>query len=207
MPTWQFWLSWIVQALAAIGTIAAVIVALFASRIQRVLFPPKLELVLKSNSVKTGYVLGDRTVGARWFHAQVRNPRRWLGVTKVKIVFLKLEEANPSGQFRPIWQGETIVRWEHPEASPTLADIGHPACCDLCCLVEHDGLQIFPRDGLGRVEPLWREATKIILTLQARGIEADSNLLRVMIGWDGKWSDDEDDMARHLSVLDVSASA
>ena len=46
-------------------------------------------------------------------------------------------------------------------------------------------------------------ACQLIVTLQARGVEVDSNRLRVKISWDGKWSDDADDMARHMVVEEV----
>ena len=46
-------------------------------------------------------------------------------------------------------------------------------------------------------------ACQLIVTLQARGVEADSKPLRVKIAWDGKWSDDADEMARHMVVNEV----
>jgi hypothetical protein len=41
---------------------------------------------------------------------------------------------------------------------------------------------------------------RMIATLQASGIEAESNILRVEISWDGKWSDDMTELKRHLVV-------
>jgi hypothetical protein len=38
------------------------------------------------------------------------------------------------------------------------------------------------------------------LTLQARGVEAESNVLRVQVFWDGEWSDNKDEMRRHFVV-------
>jgi hypothetical protein len=44
---------------------------------------------------------------------------------------------------------------------------------------------------------------RLFLTLQARGVEAESNSLRLEISWDGKWSDAEAEMKRHLVVKPV----
>jgi hypothetical protein len=43
---WQFWMNWSVNVVVAVGTVGAVIVALFGSGIQARLFAPKLVLMI-----------------------------------------------------------------------------------------------------------------------------------------------------------------
>jgi hypothetical protein len=45
---------------------------------------------------------------------------------------------------------------------------------------------------------------KMLFTLQARGSEADSNVLRIEISWDGKWSNTRTEMRRNLVVKMLS---
>jgi hypothetical protein len=53
----------------------------------------------------------------------------------------------------------------------------------------------------GQAPDYYTEKFRIAVTLQARGAEKDSNILRVKISWDGKWSDDKDEMKHQHLVL------
>jgi len=46
----------------------------------------------------------------------------------------------------------------------------------------------------------------LIVTLQARGLEADSELLRVRLRWTGGWSDNIEKMKDFMKVEEVSES-
>jgi hypothetical protein len=45
------------------------------------------------------------------------------------------------------------------------------------------------------------------MTLQARGVEVESNLLHLEISWNGEWSDDMSKMKRHLVVKRIPGKA
>jgi hypothetical protein len=47
------------------------------------------------------------------------------------------------------------------------------------------------------------QAFQMVLTLQARAIEADSDRYRFKISWNGQWSDDTLVMANHLVVAQL----
>jgi hypothetical protein len=56
MTLWQFWTDFAVKVIAAIGTISAVVVALFGAKLRSVRLPPALALTLKqSEGLKAGY--------------------------------------------------------------------------------------------------------------------------------------------------------
>lgn len=82
VPTSEFWMSWIVQVAIAVGTISAVLVALFGGWLRGRLAPPRLTLRLENaDGVKTPVSLtapdgSTRETMGRWYHVRVFNERR-----------------------------------------------------------------------------------------------------------------------------------
>ncbi|HVN01528.1 MAG TPA: hypothetical protein VMT68_15070 [Caulobacteraceae bacterium] len=202
----QFWWNWGVSAIGAFGTVAAVIVALFGNRLQRWLFPPRLTVNLAdSGGVKGGYTLidaaGQRVESeARWYHALVANPTRWPAVTQVQVALRQIEEVDALGKPCPIWAGDTPLQWAHKGDRPLLLNIGHAAEFDLFSVVKEGWLDIHPLAPLESQSTRWPDKAHIFLTVQARGIEGDSPATRFEVAWDGAWSDDRTEMARHVVV-------
>jgi hypothetical protein len=94
----QFWWTWTAEAATAIGTIGAVIVALFGGWLRAHLAAPRLEIRLGRGD-KKGFRVpvlmsldGKQidTVG-RWYHLCVENKRRWSPAKDVRLLLLKLE--------------------------------------------------------------------------------------------------------------------
>jgi hypothetical protein len=104
------------------------------------------------------------------------------------------------------WVGEIPMRWAHQEVNPLVRDIGHPFDCDLCSVVKEKWVELHPLVVPHALTARRREACSLIVTLQARGLEADSNLARVKIAWDGRWADGAEEMTRHMSVTTVESS-
>jgi hypothetical protein len=79
-PIWQFWTDWGVKAFGALATFLAVLVALFGSRLQHWMNPPKLTIrlanpdgwpaVLHVIDLQTN--TAQRTNGF-WYHVRVDN--------------------------------------------------------------------------------------------------------------------------------------
>jgi len=91
------------------------------------------------------------------------------------------------------------MSWAH-SPTPTARNIGPELDCDICSVVRANFLQLHPLIAPLSVKVFRTEKCQMFLTLQARSIEADSNILRLEISWDGQWADDMTDMARHLVV-------
>lgn len=70
-------------------------------------------------------------------------------------------------------------------------------------MVKEKWIELHPLINPVALDARRREPCHMTLTLQARGLLTDSNLLRVEIAYDGKWSDDTDEMARHTVVKAV----
>jgi hypothetical protein len=205
-PIWQFWIDWGVKALGALATFLAVLVALLGSRLRHWISPPQLRINLVSTDGWPGaiYVLDPsgtarKTADVIWYHVRVENKTRWNPVTEAYIFLLLIEAPDNSGEFKPIWNGNAALGWRH-EPSQQPKHIGYPAECDLChVLKDPREVRLSPLTK-GQVPDLFTGPFKIAVTLQARGIEADSDRLRLEISWDGEWSDDRTEMKRHFTV-------
>jgi hypothetical protein len=212
MPNWQFWLNWVAQVAIAVGTIAVVVVALFGDRLRARFAPPKLILTLENDrGVKTPVTLTgsdgntSETVG-RWYHLRVINERReWSPAKQVQVFLLRVEEPDAAGEYKNTWVGEIPMRWAHQELSPLFRTVGYPVLCDLCSVVRDSWIELHPLVVPFALNAKRKGGCNLLVTLQARGVEADSNLVRVKIAWDGKWADDADEMTRHMTILTVNS--
>jgi hypothetical protein len=201
----EFW-----SALGAIATFFAVVVALFGDRIRYRLDPPRLRIFLKDPLGAAGELHffnpdtneATKTLGL-WHHVQVKSETRWRAVTGVYVYLLSIEVPDASGDFQSIWEGASPLGWRH-EPGQQPKKIGHPAECDLCHVLK-DPLQMRLSPLIkGQIPDTITGQVKMLFTLQARGSEADSNVLRIEISWDGEWSDTRTEMRRHLVVKTLS---
>lgn len=208
-PTSEFWMTWTVQVTIAVGTVSAVLVALFGGWLRAHLAPPRLTLKFENaEGVKTPVTLtapdgNTRRGKGRWYHARVSNEHRWSPATQVQVFLLRVEDRDAAGEFKVTWLGEIPIRWSHQEIKPLVRTIGHADDCDLCSVVEDKWIEVHPLIVPHRFHARREGPCEIITTFQARGVEAYSNLLRVRIAWDGKWSDDAGEMSRHMVVKEV----
>jgi hypothetical protein len=205
-PIWQFWLDWFVKLLGAIATLSVAFIGLFGSWLRFKIWPPKLTIRLADEKgTPTTLVFFDKTTNqqsqtpAFWYHVQVDNETRWNPVTELYIFLLLIEEKDASGAFKAVWQGRAALGWRH-EANPQPKKIGYTSECDLCHILENPRQVCFSPIFRGQVRDCYTEKFKIAVTLQARGLEAESNSLRIEISWDGNWSADKEELSRHLVV-------
>jgi hypothetical protein len=218
-PDAQFWWNWWVQFATAVGTLAAVCVALFGSWLRSQLAAPKLRISLRSTSAHdtdvTMQVPGATSVStkARWYHITVENDRRWATANEVQVFLLRLEEPDASGQFVATWTGNIPMKWRHGSINSSITrTVGFPETADLAALFKRgvDTTEPFlalqpiyapsPLQGLAsRTQPC-----RLRLTLQAKAVEADSNYLTVEIAWNGQWAEHLD-VERSLVVKELNA--
>jgi hypothetical protein len=209
-PTeWQFWWTWTAHAGTAIGTIATVIVALFGGWLRARLAASRLEIDLNDRnglSVRTLLNPDGAAIDtfSRWYHVRVANKRRWSPATDVRLLLLQLEQHDAAGQYQTTWVGEIPLQWSNPQIMPLTPTIGPAYDCVLCSVLKHPTdphtLSLHPIIQPFNLPTRWQTPTQVALTLQARSLDSDSNMLRVEIAWDGKWADDTGQMAKHLVV-------
>ena len=209
----QFWWNWWVNLIVAVSTFLAVLVALFGERLRVRIFPPLLKLKLvRQEGEKTrlttsvpgesGYTT-EYVDDARFYHLRVSNERRWSPATSVRVYLTRLEEPGPSEALQLVWVGNVPIRWRDQEVVPLLQTIGAAADCDLCRVERRGGLFLMPLIVPNSLEAHRTGKCKLVVTLQARSTEADSEVLRVGIYWDGRWEDGDAEMKKHLVIDEI----
>lgn len=198
------------QAIIAIATVAAVIVALFGDRIRASMFKPKLKLELKEPlGSKTETTLGEnKSAPSRYYHLSVTNKIRWPKAHNVQVFLSLIETPGPDGEFRTAWVGDVPMRWQFQEFNPLKETIGSTKFCDLCEVTKGKWLQILPvfvPNALRHRFRIHDEPAKprMRLTLQARSDESDSEPILVEIAWDKEWYDGDREMADHFIVKEI----
>lgn len=181
------------QIASAMGTLLAVVVALFGSRLRAVLVPPRLDIdVGKEGGVVFAEGEGGEQESARWYHLHVSNPHRWSPITSARVLLCRIEWPDAGGVFRPAWEGALPLQWRYPDAMEKAVNIGSARDCDLCVITSDSRSDHVLRltlgywGGIEDRHTTYRKPVKLRLTFQARGLEADSHSIRVMLDWDGK---------------------
>lgn len=211
-PNQQFWWNWWVQLATAGATFLAVVVALFLDWFRARFFPPRLALRLVSargTPPVTAFITiagqqGTFQTDSRWYHLQVENSRRMSRATDTQVCLLSVGVPNAAGQILPRSTGAIPLKIRHEGIVRPGRIIGPSAEWDLCSIFKQvplGGGPIFELQTIIAPTDLAvqrNQAFRMVLTFQARAIEADSNILTLELSWDGKWSDDTDQMANHL---------
>lgn len=110
-----------------------------------------------------------------------------------------IEAPDASGTFQQIWEGSAPLGWRH-EPDPSPKTIGYSAECDLCHVLKDPPMVRLSPVNKGQVPDTMTGAFRIAVTLQAKGIEAESDTVRFEISWNGQWSDDKDVMKNNFVV-------
>lgn len=209
----HFWLNWWVNVAIAIATFSAVLVALFGKRIRAQWFRPKLTLTLDSTIGEKipawilSYIDGReqrRSEATRYYRIRVTNEERWQSATQTQVYLLRVEEPGPDNVLQTKWAGELPLIWTHQSIFPIARTIGPSATIDLCSVLQGKGIYLHPL-----IEPInfqlqYTNAVSLILSLQAKANEGESDISRFKIAWDGKWEDGDNEMAQHLIVKDIT---
>jgi hypothetical protein len=196
------------QPVVAIGTLGAVIVALFGSGIQVRLFPPKLVLTIDNlrgdaTPVTVTAPNGEsRSAQARYYRLRVSNAKRWTKATQVRVQLLRLEERGPDDRWQLKWAGQVPLRWTHQEIIPLEQTIGPSVTCDLCSVMKDKWLELHPLILPANLADLARrrQPAYMRISVQVTSSEVDSDIRQFQISWDGQWKDGEVEMAQHLVV-------
>ena len=196
----EFWWNWWVQVAVAVGTIGAVVTALWAALRQP--YRPLLKLkILREDGERAFLESGE---DARYYHIKVWNENRSTSLaSRVQVYFTLLEETDkPNGNLREVWQGNLPLRWRDQEYVPRFQKIGSAKDADLCMIRKQGGLSLLPLFMPYNLLPYAHRkgACRLVLSLQARSNQADSEPLRIQICWDGIWADGDTEMKEHLQV-------
>lgn len=173
------------QWAAATGTTLAAIVALGGDWLKRQVFRVRLQVNLAAPHGECVPDLAPDGDGRptrplrfkRYCHLRVSNSNRWAPIRAARLYLLRVQ---PLGT---IWEGEAPLTWRHLKPEE-IRDVGPTWDSDFFVLSE--GNLIFRRSDRGGDEISFSaEQMPILVTVQARGLEADSEEETFKIEWDG----------------------
>jgi hypothetical protein len=213
-PDPHFYWNWGVQIATAAATFLAVLAALFLDWFRAKFFPPVLRLRLVNMRgapptpiyvVTQGNPVAYTSV-SRWYHVEVTNDRRMSPAKDTQVCLLAFSIPNAAGDYVETQIGAIPLKVRNEGVVTPGRIIGPTLEFDLCSVirdtapggrpaVEFQTVAILTAMTSRHLQPF-----KTVLKLQARSIEADSNLLHVEIIWDGQWADDTQVMANHLVI-------
>ena len=206
-PSQQFWWNWWVNLAVATGTLLTVAVALFGEKLRAKLFPPVLRMrLLRKEGEKTelrnqsGQYIDD----VRYYHLKVWNERRWSTAEQVQVYLTRIDEPGPSGKYQLAWSGEVPLRWRDQEFVPLLQTIGAAKDCDFFMVQKKGGLWLMPLITPNNMKARKEGKCRFLVWVQARSDQADSEIMRIQVSWDGLWEYGDTEMQRHLEVEDLA---
>jgi hypothetical protein len=204
--------SW-TDVLTALGTVGAVLVALFGYFVPR-WFPPLLRLTISDpQGVRQrtrvvvdsgGAIPVPREGWGRYYQLEVSNTRRWRKAHNVRVMLLKLETETTAGWVESWGGGGIPLKWQHQDALGAARTLGPPAFADLFNVLKLDGappltqLGLTPTFGPLGVELNYAGACGLRVTVQAQSDESDSDRFAVTLRWNGQWDDGAQEMAQHV---------
>lgn len=195
----QFFWYMVSQWAVAAGTIVVAIVALWGHVIRARWFGPKLCLVLKNPKGEVS-MFSDGVV-SRYYHLRIWNERCGSPAHNVRVVIKELYKPNAAGTMSqtPL-SGPLQLAWQFQGSNPQFQTIGAESTCDLGFLRRGEPFTLSTLFRHISFDPNVQPRQKAIVVLVALSDEGESNELKLEIAWDGVWSDDSDEIVRHMVV-------
>ena len=191
--------------LSAAGTIFVAILAIWGDWLRAKFSPPKL--VIEPHNLRgtlTKFNDGKRVI---FYHLKVVNLRKWFTVKNCRVILSQIHRQGPAGQVKMVSLPvpEQYV-WSPAELSPVLQTVHKEAVFDLGYIVEGESkfiprLYSTPNDFKGFV---WEgDAVRFSMEIVADKFMSE-NYQVFEVAWNGKWSDNLNEMGNNLSIKEVS---
>ncbi|MGA1843364.1 MAG: hypothetical protein ACMUIS_02240 [bacterium] len=195
----QFFWYMVAQWAVAAGTIFVAIVALWGHMIRARWFGPKLRLALKNPKGEIS-MFSDGVV-SRYFHLRVWNERRASPAHNVRVVIMELYRPNADGTMSQVTlSGPLQLAWQFQGSNPQFQTIGAESTCDLGYLRRGEPFTLSTLFHHISFDPNVQPGQKAIFILRALSDECESDELKIEVAWDGIWSEDSDEIIRHMVV-------
>lgn len=205
------WPSW----LTAIGTTAVAILAIWGDWIRFRIAGPKLELVPHNLQGEITRLRVRRPppqqetfdeIPASYFHLRVINRRTWVPAQRVRVLLVGILRMGQDGHFHrePINVRQQLT-WAPAELSEIMPTIAGDHILDLGFLTQEGftvTTYVTPNNFRGTVRA--NEAIRVEFQVEADNYHSDRRY-SYEIEWDGTWAADAAQLARHISVREVTS--
>ncbi len=200
MPTFDQW----IQISVAIGTIGAVIVALWGNRLSHMFgLGPKLNLSLVDAQGELVIPTG-RSDSLRYYHVKVFNSHKWSPANNVRVMITGLFTLAADGNLvRHKMVGSLQLMWRFANVHPQYSVVGPDDYADLGYISDGKDFVLTPFVRPNNFPHSLSAKQKMVVELQAFADNTESLPLCIEISWDGVFTEDTLEMAKHLVVKEV----
>jgi hypothetical protein len=196
----------IIQGVGVVCTIVVAILAIWGDLIRSRFAGPKLRINLRSSKGELNYIQ-DRTP-TLYYHLRVVNKRRGAQAKNVRVVLTGLLKSDRHGKFvDQTLSGPLQLTWQFPNIHPQYPTIGPEDFCDLGNLIKCRRFvlspYVIPNNFTGYLDPNEKMRVEVIAVAD----NAESNPMCIEVSWDGLWSDDANQMEKHLVIAEVEGGS
>jgi len=199
MNSYEKW-SLILNSLTALGLFTISLIALFGGWIRKKIFPASLAVeILDKNGELTILDNGQRVI---YYHLRIIN-RKPVIVQKCRVFLKKIQKLNASGQFEDIpLSVPPRYFWTPSETSPEGVDIVMEKIVDFGYIIDNG------KDFKPTVTPILNsfkgnlsihDTYRYYIETVAENYHP-RKFTCVQVSWDGKWTEDLNDMHEHLVI-------
>ena len=192
----------------AIGTVAVAILAIWGDRVKDFLLGPRLTLSLVNESGD----LTQRANGVRvyYYHLRTNNGKKRLPAQGVRVIVQGLSRRTPSGAFvqHPLVYPLQLV-WTPMEPGEVERTVVQESTCDFGFLDERGSVSAFqlavpfvPNNFRGYVGK--NECVRFEVVASGQNVFALKPSV-FEVSWDGQWTENQEEMKRHLVIRKVSS--
>ena len=200
----QFFWYMLSQWILAGGTIALAVVALWGHIIRVRWLGQRLRIALKN--AKGEVSMFNDGVVSRYYHLRVWNERLASPAHNVRVVIKSLYRPMADGtmSLTPL-SGPLQLAWQFQGSNPQFQTLGAESTCDLGYLRKGEHFQLSTLFHHISFDPTIKKGQKAIVGVIALSDEGESNELKLEIAWNGSWSDDSDEMVKHLVIKQLKS--
>ena len=201
MTTYKIW-SLIVQGLVGVGTLLLAAVAIWGNLFRSWLSGPKLRVSLHDPTGELITLKDGRR--ARYYHLRVTSHRNWAPAHNVRLLLTKIFQPAADGRLVDrSFSGPLQLTWQFPEFHPRFSFIGPDDICDLGSIIKGERFAITPYVVPNNFTGYVGSNQRIQVEVVAVADNGQSQPIRLEIAWDGTWSDETEEMGRHLVVKEA----
>lgn len=199
--------AWVSEVGVATG-VAVAVLAVWGERIRTSVLRPQLRLELRDRLGElTEQVITDihgnvTVLPARYYHLRVQNYARFPAAHEVQVFLTRIETPGPNGDPQIFYDTELPLSWMHPQLyKDPRRTIGYPtvAFSDLF-FVRPGRLELLPMIVPNNLQNAFQPDAHFWVTVVARGIDGESNHLRLKVDWNGQWHLGQAEMANNLKI-------
>lgn len=193
----------VIDALVAIGTIAVAVLAIWGDWFRDKFASPEIEISLRDTKGNLTTLNGRRAI---YYHLIVQNRRKWALARGVQVMITGIWRRAADGSFKPESLAVQLpLTWAFPQFNPITPRIRDRKICDLGFVVEGDSQfkpspYFYPHNFRGFVTA--NDAVRLALEIEAENFTSKIPYV-VEICWDGQWTDDLEEMEKHLVIKQI----